>query len=156
MEIIKEGVLNIEYDAIASRLGCYSKITNLDNNLSVDTLALFDTGATRTCVHTDLITNLDIKSIFDHPIYGFFGKQNVGTFHGEINLSDKLIFNGNVSVASFDTGDGPKYELIIGMDIISLGNFILTNHDDKTILSYICPYKLNTGFDFYDIISKLA
>jgi len=103
----------------------------------INALALWDTGATSSAVTHDLATKLGLKPIT---------KVNVNTANGialqnvylvNIYLPNKVVIP-YVKVTEI-LGSVGGFDVLIGMDIISLGDFSITNKDHKTTFSFRVP-----------------
>lgn len=149
MDIIKNGLLDIEYDCIFNRLKAEATVTNLDNGKYLKVMAIFDTGASMTCIHSSLWDILCINSLYKIPNQGFHGEGIADVFHAQIDIYDKLSFIGNISIFDFKCDE---VKLVIGMDIISKGDLILSNIDNKTHLTFLCPAQID--FEKSKLISK--
>lgn len=100
-------------------------------------LALWDTGATRTCISEEVAKELKLVPT---------GKEIINTPSGSSiqnsYLVDLLLPNGVVvqSVMVIDTKIGSQQiDLLIGMDIITLGDFAVSNFNNKTYFSFRTP-----------------
>lgn len=84
--------------------------------------ALWDTGATISSIDRDLAQSLSLIPIGKLPIHHAGGRsvQDVYTFNVNL-LSRKFVIN--VSKAISGNFSGQDFKMLIGMDIISLGDF---------------------------------
>lgn len=99
--------------------------------------ALWDTGATHSAITNKLAVTLGLKPI---------SKANVNTAGGNTlqNVYMVNIYLPNFVVVPYVTvtecsSVAGKFDVLIGMDIITLGDFSITNVGRKTILSYRTP-----------------
>ena len=99
--------------------------------------AQWDTGATGTCISKDLVKQLDLAPI---------GKIRVQTPSG-MGIMNRYLINlilnnevriSNVSVMDSEIG-AQGIDLLIGMDIISLGDFAISNYENRTQFSFRLP-----------------
>lgn len=103
-------------------------------------MCIWDTGATHTVISTNVINTLNLKPsgrTIVHTV-GEGGKANeyeVNTYFVNIYLPNNVMIIG-VVVAEGGIGGG---DLLIGMDIISMGDFVITNHEGQTCLSFRTP-----------------
>jgi hypothetical protein len=99
--------------------------------------ALWDTGSTGCCIDAELAVKLGLKQ------YGTIGLNDSQGGHGLVSayLIDIIFPDGasarTVTAAGVHTGG--KFDIIIGMNIIALGDFALTRDKDKTVLSFRLP-----------------
>lgn len=97
--------------------------------------AIWDTGATNTVISEELAHNLNLTPI---------GKASVSTAGGiiEVNkyvLGLKLPNNLQIQNVMVTAGKLNGTDFLIGMDIITLGDFAVTNLNGKTTFSFRYP-----------------
>ncbi len=98
---------------------------------------IWDTGATTSCVSGILVKKLDLQPIGIKPINTANGSSNRNTYLVNIALPNNVIIP-NVEVIECDIIKG--VDLLIGMDIINLGDFtITTTKEGLTVLSFCIP-----------------
>lgn len=97
--------------------------------------AVWDTGATSTLISSKIVTELGLKS---------YGKSGFSSANGivetdvyEIHLAIPLA--GVVCNVLAMEKDDEDYEVVIGMDVISKGDFVLTNHEGHSTFSFRLP-----------------
>ena len=105
--------------------------------------ALYDTGATHSSVSLKVVTELNLASM---------GALNVGVGGGRlpttshlvnIMLPNKAMF-GMAQVAKIDLHGG--IDVLIGMDILGVGDFTVTHYAGNTTFSYCCPSRREIDF----------
>ena len=95
-----------------------------DNNPSLfSTNALWDTGATNSVITSDTVKKLGLKPDSIHLINIYLPSMVAIPFVQVTECSD---ISGN-------------FGAIIGMDIITLGDFVVTNFDKKSTLTFRIP-----------------
>ena len=72
-------------------------------------MALWDTGSTMTVISDELASKLNLEPV---------GEMMAETAGGKL---------------------GPGIDILIGMDIITLGDFVITNYNNKTVFSFRFP-----------------
>jgi hypothetical protein len=103
------------------------------SSISIDASAMWDTGADSCCISASLAAELGLTSIGSFTAHGF---QSSGEYPGymlDITLPDGQSAL-NVPVVAFDKRS--NYDIIIGMNIISLGRFVIDNNKGNTIFSF--------------------
>ena len=99
-------------------------------------IALWDTGSNMTVIGDKLAKELKLEPV---------GEMIAGTAGGEfkfnkyvisISLPNRLNIE-NVCIASGNLA--PDVDILIGMDIITLGDFAITNYNNKTVFSFRFP-----------------
>jgi hypothetical protein len=98
--------------------------------------AIWDTGATCTFVSDKVREELGIVPVEYQPVTGLNGTQMTGLGLLSIKLSDKLIIpDKRVFICNLPS----SIEMLIGMDIIQLGDFCITNNGNKTTFTFVTP-----------------
>jgi len=111
------------------------QVNGLQNN-EILVKALWDTGANRSCVSVKMAKRLGLLKIDTSDTSGVSG-----VFSSFVHLIDIVLPNmisvRNVRVTEFiDDGD---FDVIIGMDIITCGDFAISNYGRKTVVSFRVP-----------------
>jgi predicted aspartyl protease len=101
-----------------------------------DYTGIWDTGATATVITQKVVDECALKPIGMTRVHGADGE-----FTTEVYLASLLLLNGiGIRTLKVTRGKlGPGADLLIGMDIIGLGDFVVTNHNGKTVLSFRIP-----------------
>ena len=98
--------------------------------------AIWDTGATSCMIHDDIAKDMGLKVLGQRP-YTTSGGTAMGNIHVlNIGFISKVGFE-RVIALSGDLGDGT--DLLIGMDIISQGDFMVQNCAGKTHFGFCMP-----------------
>ena len=104
---------------------------------AIDVYALLDTGASMTCISQSLAKKLNLRAISQ-------GRMNTagGIIH-EANLYYiDLLMRNNVSFVNIRTMEftgNDKFDVLIGMDILTLGDLAITNAGQRTVTSFRVP-----------------
>jgi hypothetical protein len=105
--------------------------------------ALYDTGATHSSISPKVVADLGLASV---------GAQNVGVGGGtltttahlvNIALPNKVMFP-MMRVAQIAVHAG--IDVLIGMDILGVGDFAVTLHNGRTTFSFCCPSRREIDF----------
>ena len=96
---------------------------------------LWDTGATNSVISARLVQALNLKPIGKVTISHAQGKTDVSTYLINIMLTN------NVGVPFLQVSEGvlSGFDMLIGMDIISQGDFSLSCAGGKTVFSFQTP-----------------
>lgn len=98
--------------------------------------ALWDTGATGCVITQKIVTDLGIKPIGKKQVRHAAGISTVDEHMVDIWLPNKIeVKNVQVTVGVL----GNDFDILIGMDLITIGDFSITNVGGKTIFSFRCP-----------------
>ncbi len=125
----------IKYESKSNKLTSLTTIVN--NNQNIEVLALWDTGATCTSISNDVVEKLGLIPIGSQTINTPSGSKTVGTYMIDIILPNK-VYLPKVIVCDSDIGN-QNLGLLIGMNIISLGDFAVNNFNNKTSFSFCIP-----------------
>lgn len=112
----------------------YSKGVAPDN-VYTTRKALWDTGSTNTLISSKIVKYLHLSP---------FGRSDISGINGSFETDNYLVHIGiptgdvitNVLAIEDDNED---YEAVIGMDIISLGDFAFSNKDGHSTFSFRIP-----------------
>lgn len=101
-------------------------------------LAQWDTGATHTCISNNIVTQLGLVPIGQRPMQTPSGKKIANEYRVDIKLQNENVLLNDVFVIDSEIGD-QGIDILIGMNIISLGDFSVSNHNGKTVFSFRKP-----------------
>jgi hypothetical protein len=144
----QKDVITIKADKKAS---CIAHIVNVYQSLEFckqekikcygkSAMALWDTGAGRSGISKKLAEELrlmPIKNGDDHvKIDGSAGEYMPNFYYLDISLSKNIKIH-NIKVSDF--ADNKNFDVLLGMDIITMGDFALTNDNGNTVFSFRIP-----------------
>lgn len=98
--------------------------------------AIWDTGATNSVITDIVAKKVSLLPTGMTEAHGVHGKNLVNTFIVDILLPNRVCIP-NVRVSEGKLLD--NIDILIGMDIIQLGDFAISNTNGKTIFSYCLP-----------------
>lgn len=135
---MKRLVHRMSWDARRIVSSCNIDVRNYTNKEGKEVEAtcpkvLWDTGATVTVISELLVDRLGLIPIDFMRVSGFDGKPKLrNVYKVDIILNENIRFN-RVSVI-----DAPLItsDVLIGMDVISNGDFHITHEDTSTILTF--------------------
>ena len=104
------------------------------NNLQMRT-AIWDTRATNSCISKRVANELNLTPVGRTSISTANGLVEVNTYLVNIILPNRVSIQ-DILVTGADLGND---DVLIGMDIISLGDFSITNVHGRTIFSFRIP-----------------
>lgn len=99
--------------------------------------ALWDTGATNSVITRDTALRLGLKPISKREVHHAGGTSWSNVYLVNIHLSDQLTIQTVQVTECADTGG--QFGLIIGMDIITLGDLSISNTGGCTVMSFRIP-----------------
>lgn len=99
--------------------------------------ALWDTGATNSVITPKVVNDLGLIPISYTNVCHAGGNSKVKVYLVNIVLPNNIIIpNVRVSECADQAG---RFDMIIGMDIISLGDFSISGQGSKRIVSFCMP-----------------
>lgn len=98
--------------------------------------AIWDTGATNTAISNKVVKECGLIPTGKATSNTANGQCIVNTYLIDINLPNNVNIN-NVQATEFTAVEGA--DLLIGMDIMSLGDLAISNFDNKTTFSFRIP-----------------
>lgn len=116
----------------------------LDDGRIHHTLALWDTGATGSVITKTTAANLGLKPSGLAKVNHAGGCEYANTYIVDIFLPNRICFSA-MKVTECPDVVG-KFGVIIGMDIISKGDFSFTNNKGNSIFSFKIPSNKETDF----------
>ena len=105
--------------------------------------ALWDTGATRSLVASDLAKKLALTPVGKGPVRHGGGSDERFRYLVSFGLPNRFVIPG-VLVSEQPAIEG--FEVILGMDVITLGDFAITNAGRQTWVSFRMPSSARTDF----------
>lgn len=111
-------------------------------------IAIWDTGATSSCITQNVVSKLDLKPISITKMTSSGGVFDRNVYLVNIYLPNKVAipFVKVIEVSDLTQDVNDKIEVLIGMDIISMGDFSITNKDNRTCFSFRIPSISETDF----------
>lgn len=99
--------------------------------------ALWDTGAARSVIAQRIVDRLELKPVRTAHLIGVHGVQETETYSVDVFLPNGVEFYGLEVIK----GNPPAFwwDMLIGMDIISRGDFSLKQRGVYTELSFSVP-----------------
>lgn len=98
--------------------------------------AIWDTGATKSCITKRIADDLRLIPVGRTTIGTANGLTVADTYFVNVGLPNGIVVP-NVLASCADLGK--DIDILIGMDIITLGDFSLTNLNGKTVFSFRIP-----------------
>jgi hypothetical protein len=110
---------------------------NIDfNDPKYKTIVIWDTGATSSVITKEIVQRLSLIPTGMVNVEGVHGSKTVNTYTVDIYLPNRVVvLNVPVTEAENITGAGA----LIGMDIIGMGDFAVSNYNNKTTFSFRYP-----------------
>lgn len=104
--------------------------------------ALWDTGASRSTISSNVVERLGLQPTGFTDVYHAQGKGCTNVYKVNILLPNQT---GYMAMDVLE-GDLHNFDVLIGMDIISQGDFSITHEGNRTIFSFQTPSTHNIDF----------
>ena len=117
---------------LSSNISTFFKIPRKSHNVK----ALWDTGATNTAISSNLATILNLTPTGRATIHGISQSYETNTYVVDIGLPNKVMIEDVPVTEAPNLGE---YDLLIGMDIITIGDMSITNGSRNTWFSFRYP-----------------
>lgn len=140
----------VKYDSVPNQLITECEVSqpsvnaknskNLVKRIKVN--GLWDTGATNSVINKSVAERLNILPMGVSKIHHAGGESSVNTYVVNIILPHKV----EISMVKVSEAEMQGFDILIGMDIISLGDFAISNFNGKSIFSFRIPSIANIDF----------
>ena len=130
-------VLNVEYNQV-----CYNIITDiyiLNGEKEKKYRAFWDTGSNKSIISPKVVSDLSLEPLLEKDVYLKTSNKLSSHKSYEVDIQCKRIFTITTHVLCTDMIEPDKYDVLIGMDIISMGDFCISNYKGKTFFSFRFP-----------------
>lgn len=131
--------LTHKYPGLANIITTPVVLKNTFTGASLNTLGIWDTGATNSVITKSSATSLGLIPLEKAIVNGVHGPKEVNVYYVNITLNNENItLNERVTEceelsSNHDTG------MLIGMNIIQKGDFAITNFQGKTTMTFRVP-----------------
>jgi hypothetical protein len=98
-------------------------------------IGIWDTGATMSAITQNVVDALGLVQTGARQIHGVHGAETVPTFNVAFHLSSGVIFTSITA----SLGKLVGADILLGMDVIGMGDFAVTNHKRYTTISLRIP-----------------
>jgi len=127
LEIATDAKVSMAYDA--------NRMPNIPHPPQIPCKAVWDTGAMSSVITPALAQKLGLFSLGLVKMHHANGDSMVNTYMINLLLPNKM----EVSTLYVMEGDMTDTDILIGMDIITMCDFAITNKDGKTVFSFDIP-----------------
>ena len=103
-----------------------------------DYSAIWDTGATHTCITTKVVAECGLIPTSVAEVTGIHGTQRTYGYLIDVYLPNQVVVRGVEAVESPALA-GELDDVLIGMDIINLGDLAVSNFQGKTTFTFRIP-----------------
>ncbi|WP_461256329.1 retropepsin-like aspartic protease [Treponema sp. R80B11-R83G3] len=139
MSKVKHFAFKQDNQSLCFRLLTEAHIFNISTDSAkkgIKITALWDTGATGSAITPNLAQKMNLIPINRVKVTGVNNTSIVDVAKVSIGLPNRVMVDEvNVMICNLNQG----FDLIIGMDIILLGDFSISNGGGKTLFSFAIP-----------------
>ena len=130
--IRSEGIL----DSLRTSIAISSDIAEENINEPILWTGIWDTGANYTAIDKRVAKKLKLSPVGMTNVFTANGIMEVNAYYINVGLPNGVIVK-DLLVSESDLGD--EIDVLIGMDVISKGDFSITNYNGKTTFSFRIP-----------------
>ena len=98
--------------------------------------AIWDTGATSSCITRKIAAELGIEPSGRAVVSGVHGSKEVSKYLINLYLPNNVNFSGIPAIEAEISGN---VDVLIGMDVIKYGDLAISNSNNRTIFSFRVP-----------------
>lgn len=128
-------------------------VTIIYNGKSIQEVALWDTGATNTCISEEVVKKLSLIPTGKITMRTPTGEDERNAYLVDIVLPNDVTINDHVVIDS-KIGE-QNIGMLVGMDIITRGDFSVSNFNNQTVFTFRIPSERKTDYVQELIIEKL-
>lgn len=130
------------YDGLTNKL--INDIDICSEEKSFSAKAQWDTGASGTCISSEVVDALGLVSTGKQIIQTPSGQSVVDTYSVDIQFPNNVVIP-DLMVCGTKIGE-QGIQVLIGMDVLLLGDFAVSNYQGKTVFSFRIPSKKTTDY----------
>lgn len=144
--------LTISSNGIVNVIKSSVEVSNPFTKAVVDTQGIWDTGATQSVITKSTAQKLGLPVISKAIVNGVHGAKEVNVYYVGITLNNREIsIQAEVTECEELSADHTA-GMLIGMNIITMGDFCFTNADGHSVMSFVVPSQKR--IDFVEEIGK--
>ena len=144
--------LTYRHNGIARDIITPVKLKNLFSDQIIETKGLWDTGATDSVITKNTAKTLGLIPISKAIVNGVHGSKEVNVYYINITLNNNQITLDTQVTDCEELSSDYSVGMLIGMNIITRGDFSITNFDNNTIMSFRVPSI--EGIDYVNEINE--
>lgn len=115
------------------------KITDPNSGKVIETLGIWDTGATNSVITKSAATKLGLIPIQMANVRGVHGVKLVNVYRVSITLNNENITLTTLVTECDALNDVDDTGMLIGMNVVSMGDLCISNFEGKTFLTFRTP-----------------
>ncbi len=114
-------------------------LKNTFTGKTLETHAIWDTGATNSVITASAASELGLITIQKALSNGVHGAKEVNVYKLNLTLNNEQIKIDTLVTECVELSANNEINFIIGMNVINLGDFAITNYSGKTMMSFRIP-----------------
>lgn len=144
--------LSKRYSGIANCITTEVELKNPFTDAAIHTNGIWDTGATHSVITKRTVVSLGLTPISKAMVTGVHGSKEVNVYYVSIILNNNQISLKTRVTECEELSPDHENGMLIGMNIINMGDFSITNYHGDTTMSFRVP-SLNK-IDFVEEITE--
>lgn len=131
--------LSVRANGLARVIYSPVDVFNLSTSVSFQTKAIWDTGATGSAITKSLAFKLGLIPVGKANVKGVHGLRTVNVYAIKVVLNNTRVSFILKATECDSLTDDDYAEMLVGMDVITRGDFAITNYQGKTVMTYRIP-----------------
>lgn len=115
------------------------KIQNPFTKQEIDTLAIWDTGATNCVITKNMASQLGLVPLQRANVRGVHGEREVNVYYVQITLNNQNITLQTRVTECEELSDSLDTGMLIGMNLITQGDFSISTFNNQTVMTFRAP-----------------
>lgn len=107
------------------------------NGKTAEAIVTFDTGADKSCISKRLIDELELTPTSKTIISTVHKSETCNVYKAHIGFTPYAVAKNFEFAAQNETNN--LYDVLIGMDLLAMGDFMFTNYEGHTVFSFRAP-----------------
>ena len=131
--------LTHSHQGLANSIITPVEITNVFTEQKTQTKGIWDTGATASVVTKSTAAALGLLPVTRTMVRGVHGNKEVNVYYVNITLNNKNITLNTQVTECDELSPDNSVGMLIGMNVITMGDFAVTNYQGNTTMSFRVP-----------------
>lgn len=135
-------VFTEKYKGVQKRI--VNRVVLISNGIIDQAIAQWDTGASNTCISEEIVKKYNLIPISQIKTRTPSGSSVMNVYLIDLVLNNEIVFP-KLKVTGTKIG-AQGIDVLIGMDVISNGDFAISNYNGKTRFSFRVPSQNDIDF----------
>ncbi|MDO4367687.1 MAG: SEC-C metal-binding domain-containing protein [Bacteroidales bacterium] len=131
--------LTVSYDHILNVILSPIEVSDLKTGKAIATQAIWDTGATNSVITASCARKLGLMPVSRIPVRGVHGIMDANVYFVHLVLNNKQIMMDLKVTECTELSSDKSTGMLIGMDVISQGDFAISNYQGHTVMTFRMP-----------------